>query len=116
MLDNYILPFLGGLFIVLIPIALYSFFYFFLLITLGTWNIIEKADSLKKTVGGILAFVFAQLAIIINVKHFVSPDILNGFDVNSSQIISCYLGFVVFIITTRKQFGQKILKSQILKE
>jgi hypothetical protein len=116
MFENFIFPFFIGFLIVIIPIALYGLFYFFLLLTLGAWDNFEKADSLRKKAINLILFFVIQLIIIINSYYFIGTEFLDSLDVNSKQVLSSYCGFVIFLILTRKTFGHKILKAKILSE
>lgn len=115
MFDNFIFPFICGFFVIIIPLALYVAFYLFLLLTLGVWHNFEKAESLKKRAISLFFFFMIQCIIIFNANYFlISPELLERQDLNSKQVLSCYCGFVVIIILTRKTFGNKILKANIL--
>lgn len=113
MFDNYILPFLSGFIIVIIPLILFCLFILFLVLTLGAWNNFEKADSLKNRAMYLFFFFMIQLIIIVNLNELIGPEILDSLDLNSEQMISCYCGFVVFIVITRKKFGRKILDATV---
>lgn len=57
MIENYLLPFCIGFLIIIIPIIIWAIFCGYLYVTLGSWSLVEDAESFKKRAIHLIMFL-----------------------------------------------------------